>query len=87
MYKKYIFKPKGQPMTNHVLHGIWQRCPLHQMLGKVGRSTADFRKETPMIDSDYPVGSDSRQESTLLPMLIAGLVAVVVGITVAAFFA
>lgn len=40
-----------------------------------------------MIDSDYPVGSDSRQESTLLPMLIAGLVAVVVGITVAAFFA
>ena len=40
-----------------------------------------------MIKSDYPVGADSRQESTLLPMLIAGLVAVVVGITVAAFFA
>ena len=31
-------------------------------------------------------GSTGRGESTLLPMLIAGLVAVVVGITVAAFF-
>jgi hypothetical protein len=49
-----------------------------------------------MIESNYGVGA-SRQgsiregstregESTLLPMLIAGLVAVVVGITVAAFF-
>jgi hypothetical protein len=68
-------------MANPVLHGIWQRCPLHQMLGKVGHSAADFRKESPMIE-----GSTREGESTLLPMLIAGLVAVVVGITVAAFF-
>jgi hypothetical protein len=72
-------------MTIPVLHGLWRRCPLHQVLGKLGRS-ADFRKESPMIKSDYRVRADSRQESTLLPMLIAGLVTVVVGVAVAAFF-
>ena len=44
-----------------------------------------------MIEGSYSVsaghhGSTREGESTLLPMLIAGLVAVVVGITVAAFF-
>ena len=68
-------------MTNHVWHGIWQWCPLHRMLGKAGRSAADFRKETPMVH-----GTTREGESTLLPMLIAGLVAVVVGITLVALF-
>ena len=44
-----------------------------------------------MIEGSYNVsaghhGSAREGESTLLPMLVAGLVAVVVGITVAAFF-
>lgn len=77
-------------MTTPVLQSIWRWCPLHQMLEKVAAS-ADFRKETPMIEGNSSVGasrygSTGRGESTLLPMLIAGLVAVVVGITVAAFF-
>lgn len=69
-------------MTSHVLNGLWQRCPLHQIIGKVGRAAVDVRKDSAMTRRSTGEG-----ESTLLPMLIAGLVAVVVGITVAAFFA
>lgn len=44
-----------------------------------------------MIESDYSVGggrvgSTGQGESTLLPMLIAGLVSIVVGLTVVAWF-
>jgi hypothetical protein len=49
--------------------------------------SARLRKESPM--SNYGSGRDgsaSEGDSTLLPMLIAGLVTVVIGITVAAFF-
>jgi hypothetical protein len=65
------------------------------MIEKVARS-ASFRRESPTIEGNYSVGASRQRstregstaegESTLLPMLIAGLVAVVVGITVAAFF-
>jgi hypothetical protein len=77
-------------MISSVLHGIWRWCPLHQLLGKVDRS-AGFRKQSPMIESSCGVsaghhGSTREGESTLSPMLIAGLVTVVVGITVAALF-
>ena len=76
-------------MISSVLHGIWRWCPLHQLLAKVDLP-ASLKKALPMIEGNYDVGA-SRQstgegESTLLPMLIAGLVAVIVGITVAAFF-
>lgn len=71
---------------------IWRHCPLrrHLMLGTVDRST-DFRKGSPMIESDYSMGADGdgttgQGESTLLPMLIAGLVLIVVGLTVVAWF-
>jgi len=78
-------------MITRVVHGVWRWCPLHRMIEKVELS-AGFRKGLLMIDGDHSAGanrhgSTSRDESTLLPMLIAGLVAVVVGITVAAFFA
>jgi len=77
-------------MVTRVVHGIWRWCPLHRMIEKVELS-ARFRKGLPMIDGDYGAGagrhgSSSRGESTLLPMLIAGLVTVVAGITIAAFF-
>lgn len=44
-----------------------------------------------MIESDYSMGADGdgttgQGESTLLPMLIAGLVLIVVGLTVVAWF-
>ncbi len=78
-------------MITRVVHGIWRWCPLHRMIEKVELS-AGFRKGFPMIDGDYGAGADrhgstSRGESTLLPMLIAGLVAVVVGLTAVALFA
>jgi hypothetical protein len=77
-------------MISSVLHGIWRWCPLHQLLGKVDRAVR-FRKGSAMIEGSYSVsashhGSTKEGESTLLPMLIAGLVAVVIGITIAAFF-
>jgi hypothetical protein len=76
-------------MITSVLHGIWRWCPLHQLLAKVDLP-ASLKKALPMIDRNYGVGagrpSAGEGESTLLPMLIAGLVAVVIGITVAAFF-
>jgi len=60
------------------------------MIEKLALS-AGFRKGSPMIEGNYSVGASRHRstregESTLLPMLIAGLVAVVVGITIAAFF-
>ena len=77
-------------MISSVLHGIWRWCPLHQLLGRVHRSES-FTKGLPVIEGNYGVGagchgSTREGESTLLPMLVAGLVAVVVGITIAAFF-
>jgi len=74
-------------MISSVLHGIWRWCPLHQLLGAAFRS-AGFGKR-PWIESNF--GASRRRatkegESTLLPMLIAGLVTVVAGITIAAFF-
>jgi hypothetical protein len=53
--------------------------------------SAGFRKGSPMIGSNDWIAANRRvsatdSESTLLPMLIAGLVAVVIGITIAAFF-
>jgi hypothetical protein len=71
-------------MISSVLHGIWRWCPLHQLLGTAYRS-AGFGKRSPLISAGR-LGSTREGESTLLPMLIAGLVAVVIGITVAAFF-
>ena len=78
-------------MITRVVHGIWRWCPLHRMIEKVELS-AGFRKGFPMIDGDYGAGADrhgstGRGDSTLLPMLIAGLVAVVVGLTAVALFA
>lgn len=77
-------------MITRVVHGVWRWCPLHRMIEKV--LSAGFRKGLSMIDGDHStaanrLGSTGRGESTLLPMLIAGLVAVVVGITAVAFFA
>ena len=77
-------------MISSVLHGIWRWCPLHRLIEHFALS-AGFRKGSPTIGSNYGMGasrhvSTQKGESTLLPMLIAGLVAVVVGITVAAFF-
>jgi hypothetical protein len=51
--------------------------------------SAGFGKRSSMIEGNGSagrLGSVGEGESTLLPMLIAGLVTVVVGITVAAFF-
>jgi len=51
--------------------------------------SAGFGKRSSTIEGNYSAGrpgSVGEDESTLLPMLIAGLVAVIVGITVAAFF-
>jgi hypothetical protein len=75
-------------MISSVLHGIWRWCPLHQWLGAAFRS-AGFGKRSPLIESNF--GASRRRatkegESTLLPMLITGLVTVVAGITIAAFF-
>ena len=75
-------------MISSVLHGIWRWCPLHRMIENVALS-ASFRKGPPMIESNFDArrhAANREGESTLLPMLIAGLVAVIVGITVAAFF-
>jgi hypothetical protein len=82
-------------MISSVLHGIWRWCPLHQLLGIAYRS-AGFGKGSSMVEGNFSAGpgcqgstkeEPTREgESTLLPMLIAGLVTVVVGITVAAFF-
>jgi hypothetical protein len=75
-------------MISSVMHGIWRWCPLHQLLGMAYRS-AGFGKRSSTIEGNYSAGrpgSVGEDESTLLPMLIAGLVAVIVGITVAAFF-
>lgn len=75
-------------MITSVLHGIWRWCPLHRMIEKLALSAG---KRSPMIESNCSVRASRHRstregESTLLPMLIAGLVAVVVGITIAAFF-
>jgi len=56
-----------------------------------GDRSMDLGKEPPMIESDHGVGRDregstSQGEGTLLPMLIAGLVAVVVGLAAVAYF-
>ncbi len=75
-------------MISSVMHGIWRWCPLHQLLGMVYRS-AGLGKRSATIGGNSGAGrpgSVEEGESTLLPMLIAGLVTVVVGITVAAFF-
>lgn len=79
-------------MTISVPATIWRHCPLrrHLMLGKVDRSP-DFGKGSPMIESNYGVdadrdGSTSQGESTLLPMLIGGLVSIIVGLTIVAWF-
>lgn len=80
-------------MISSVLHGIWRWCPLHRLIEKVALS-ASSRKRSPMIEDNFGAsrqglsryGASREGESTLLPMLIAGLVTVVVGIAVAAFF-
>jgi len=79
-------------MTNRPYAAIWRRWPLrhHQTSGKVDRSM-DPGKESPMVEGDYGAGRDrqgstSQGESTLLPMLIAGLVSVVVGLVAVAYF-
>jgi hypothetical protein len=87
MYKKYIFLSKGQPMITPVLYGIWRWCPVHRMIERM----ADFRKGPAMVEANYKASASRHRsaregESTLLPMLITGLVAVVVGIALAACF-
>jgi len=79
-------------MTIRAYAAIWRRWPLrhHKTSGKVDRSM-DLGKEPPMIESDYGVGRDrqgstSQGDSTLLPMLVAGLVSVVVGLAAVAYF-
>jgi hypothetical protein len=75
-------------MIRSIMHGMWRWCPLHRLLGMAYRS-AGFGKRSSMIEGNCSagrLGSVGEGESTLLPMLIAGLVTVVVGITVAAFF-
>ena len=79
-------------MTIRACVAIWRPWPLrhHQTSGKVDRSM-NLGKEPPMIESDHGVGRDregstSQGEGTLLPMLIAGLVSVVVGLVAVAYF-